>query len=330
MFRCTCALFYCLLSATAGTAATITITQVLDSNAFTAPGYTISSIQVTGINNSGAIAGTAVSDVAVTSYGLVRQPDASLSYFQPIPGAATTATSINNQGQIAGGVAGGPVPGTEPEQRYVRNADGSTLLFAGPSPDNTLLVPVALNDNGVVAFTPFPPIISFLGPPQGPFETLKLPPSGIISAINDQGTIIGQFSDGVNIHGFIRNADGSFTTIGFSNYVVPTAIDSFGDVVGYYLLNYPGGTPDNYPAAGFYRFANGDLVTFSAPARYTDFVGVNDLGQILGDYSDAGSYVNVGEHVFIAQVNPVLEPSTGFLCLLGICIFCCLRSTRAR
>jgi hypothetical protein len=94
-------------------------------------------------------------------------------------------------------------------------------------------------------------------------------------AINSSGVIVGYFTDGSGVeHGFIRAADGTFTTVDDppGTYTQITAINSLGLAAG-------NGTND----LGFVRYRSGNLGPLPvAGAKCVIPVAMNDVGQIAG------------------------------------------------
>ncbi len=94
-------------------------------------------------------------------------------------------------------------------------------------------------------------------------------------AINSSGVIVGYFTDGSGTeHGFIRAADGTFTTVDDppGTYTQITAINSLGLAAG-------NGTSD----LGFVRYRSGNLGPLPVEAAKCVIpVAMNDVGQIAG------------------------------------------------
>ncbi len=118
--------------------------------------------------------------------------------------------------------------------------------------------------------------------------------------INASGEITGVYSNAIGVvHGFIRAADGAFTTFDAPDAgstppgiegTIPIAIDTAGDVVGTYI-------DSNHAYHGFVRLASdGTITEFDATGapttvanRGTTVTGINDAGQVVGLYT-TGSY----------------------------------------
>jgi hypothetical protein len=134
--------------------------------------------------------------------------------------------------------------------------------------------------------------------------------------INDSGVIVGAYSVGNAIQGFIRHSDGTLAQISYpgSTSTVPESINNAGDVTGYYddpsgatngFLLTPGGNYTSFQvpnatqvlpfainnngwiagcagAQGFYRSPTGTVTSFSAPAGPSCVYGMNDSQTTVG------------------------------------------------
>lgn len=98
-----------------------------------------------------------------------------------------------------------------------------------------------------------------------------------LSGINDAGQIVGTYFDSVGQHGFLYS-NGKFTTIDFPGSAGSTLADRIndsGEIIGY------------APEKGF-LYSNGIFSTIEYPnpdTSYTEVTGLNDAGQIVGNYS---------------------------------------------
>ncbi len=112
------------------------------------------------------------------------------------------------------------------------------------------------------------------GPGQGTFPL----------AINRSGMIVGYFIDGSGMeHGFIRAADGAFTTVDVPGAMGTqiTTVNSLGLAAGFYFLATT--TP------GFLRYRNGAIGLLNDPGTsYTTPAAMNDKGQVAGDLGLSG------------------------------------------
>jgi hypothetical protein len=118
------------------------------------------------------------------------------------------------------------------------------------------------------------------------------------TSINLEGTITGQFTDtNGEIHGFLRAANGAFTTfdVPFGNVygTVPFSISLTGAITGYF-------NDVNGVSHGFLRAPNGVIATFDAPgALFTYPAAISLSGEVAGFLFDA----NFVEHGFIRTPN---------------------------
>src|SRR5271166_5598132 len=98
-------------------------------------------------------------------------------------------------------------------------------------------------------------------------------------AINRSGVIVGYFTDGSGTeHGFIRAADGTFTTVDVPGAMGTqiTTVNSLGLVAGFYYLATT--TP------GFLRYRNGAIGILNDPGTsFTTPTAMNDTGQVAGE-----------------------------------------------
>jgi probable HAF family extracellular repeat protein len=234
-----------------------------------------------GINDVGQIVGFYFDGMNV-GHGFLRDPSGSFTTID-VPGAMqTSANGINNFGQIVGR------PG------YLLTG-GSFTTIDVPGETNT-------SANGINSFGQIVggtgSLISgghgFLRDPSGSFTPIDVPGATGTEAfgINDGGQIVGtELNASGEQHGFLLTG-GSFT-----EFDVPVAqgINNAGEIVlfgaGQSLLRDPSGsfTPIDVPGAEF-----------------TGAFGLNNLGQIVGGFTDI-----TGEHAFLATpIAAVPEPDT--------------------
>lgn len=99
--------------------------------------------------------------------------------------------------------------------------------------------------------------------------------------INETGQIVGRYaSAGVN-HGFLRAANGDFTTIDYpgSNFSVASSINDRGDILGWYSL------PASPAVRHGFVFRNGEFTSFDPPgSTFTNPLGINNRGEITGRF----------------------------------------------
>ncbi len=145
-----------------------------------------------------------------------------------------------------------------------------------PSPDGTAITSAAINNNGDLAVTTFgagsergygSSYYRFSG---GNFTHFVYPGSlgGHANAINDSGQIVGEYYATLTQHyAYIRNPNGNFADLGPA--AGANGINNNGAVVG-----------DSY-----LRDATGNVTPIAFPgASSTSVEGVNDSGQVVGEY----------------------------------------------
>lgn len=146
-------------------------------------------------------------------------------------------------------IAGGCTDSTTPSAPARKFADGSAARDVGGATFTSLVVPGA---------------------------TFTLPLD-----INDHGVIVGRYAAAGRTHGFMRGADGSYSTLDFpgSNFSVAASISDSGAVAGWYTL----------PAAPAIRhgfmFKDGTFTTIDPPGSvFTNILGINERGDVSGRY----------------------------------------------
>jgi probable HAF family extracellular repeat protein len=198
----------------------------------------------------------------------------------PNVSAGTNARGINNAGQIVGTYFGGP----------------HGFLYSGGS-FATIDVPNAF------------------------------PGSSSASGINDAGQIVGDYTDASGRHGFLYS-NGSFTAIDDPNAfpgplglgTVATGINNAGQIVGFYYdrVLLPGGGATSRPHGLLYSGGSFTTIDVSnAIASSIMVFGINDAGQIVGNYSDA----SFGAHSFLATPVGTSVPEPASLALLASGLF---------
>lgn len=236
------------------------------------------------ITASGAITGS-YTDASGVTHGFLRRPGGNFTTFD-VPGStSTTATSITPGGVITGWYSDtvGNVHG------FLRDLGGSITSFDAPPGANILG--------------------SIYNNPSGP------PPS-----INPAGATAGTYVDSSFVeHGFLRTADGTFTTIDFPGafFTEALAINPAGEIVGdfcnaitcfqgflrtrdgtFTVINANAGIPSAInpagaitgtvltgPAGGFLQSPNGTFTVFNPPdSTSTVPTAINPAGAITGSY----------------------------------------------
>jgi hypothetical protein len=307
---------------------------------FEAPGAgdTPGSVQGTvgvGINDWGVVAGITRDDNNVR-HGYLRYPDGKYLLFDhPLAGSdgtqeqGTRVAGVNLWGAVVGSVRTAQtfdIPFVrDPDGTYHNvdfknfgGGDGSTINSWGVMNGQLLLT----TDNNSPAFLHFHGFIReadgriVLFDPPGSQDT-EIPNT----SLNDAGTITGDYwtcnSDlsSCSVHGFIRAADGSYTTFdvpgastdgidGGGTY--PQGISELGEVSGYFV-------DSNFIYHGFLRSPSGQIKTFDFPTTCTDTAqppadcayegttpaNVNVLGTVTGTY-----YGEDGNpHGFVREAN---------------------------
>ena len=223
-------------------------------------------------------------------------------------GSSTQARGINQQGDVVG-----------------LYADPSTGLFHGfrlsgkvfskiDFPGATQTYPRGINATGN--------IVGFFADSSGIFHGFLLSSAGYrqidvpgafsttARAITDNGMIVGDYSpDNVTIACYVLNG-GSFSTFSFPGETLNTCtgISRRGDVLGYYT------TTDDF---SFVRRL-GRFTPIGVPgAIFQDPLGMNDLDQVVGLYSDSNG-VQHGYMADIALVTNVDPPGASLSTARGI------------
>jgi uncharacterized membrane protein len=193
----------------------------------------------------------------------VRNPDGSFeTIVLPYSSTDSPASGINSEGEIVGSFYD---PSTNAAQGYLRSAAGVYSIIADP---------VNPNNSGA-------------------------------SGINDFGQIVGTYSDPVTniVHGFYRDAQGTYQTIDDPNeapgpdgleFTQLNALNNAGQMVGIYT--------DSVGQHGFVYTLGGTFTTIDVPnaqAGTTWASGINNLGEIVGWYSDTSNVL----HGFYRSAN---------------------------
>jgi len=121
-------------------------------------------------------------------------------------------------------------------------------------------------------------------PAAAKFITFQVPGATgtYVTAIANNGVVIGRFRDASGYHGYVRAVDGSIATIDVpgATGTYPAAINSDGTIVGIYTIK----ARSVHPQQGFIRTPDGQITVFQAPGagRYTNVVSITDTGWIAG------------------------------------------------
>jgi probable HAF family extracellular repeat protein len=197
-----------------------------------------------------------------------------------VPGARWTAAyGISSAGQIVGGFGASDAAG---ERHGFLLSGGSISTIDVPGSTDTIARGVNSRGQIVGAYLGTDGMQHGFRLSGGSYATIEVPQSnsGSAGGINDAGQIVGLSGTGAGASGFLF--DSSYTKIEYSNsnYVEPLGLNNLGDIVG--QLGGLGG-----PSQGFRR-AGGSfspLTLPNSPASW-DARGINDLGQIVGTFTD--------------------------------------------
>jgi hypothetical protein len=142
----------------------------------------------------------------------------------------------------------------------------------------------------------------FLRDASGAYTTIDVPNRSTTNAygINSLGEIVGATFD-PNL-GFLRDNSGAYTSFDAAgaNGTIAYGINGMGQIVGSANLGHE----------GFVRNADGTLTTFSTPGSNGFGWGINDSGEIVGQYQDGFGHVHGFEGTLSSSVAPVPEPPT--------------------
>lgn len=190
--------------------------------------------------------------------------------------AWTYAFGINDQGTIVGQYC--TISGGYDCHAYMRRRDGALSKIVGP--DGLVLeAAVGINSGGE--------IVGVLGDgcsfllSGGTFTRFCVPDSMTTHAtgINQQGDIVGVYSSASGPHGFLLR-DGVFTTIDCPDgQTTLRGVNAVGTVVGncYFGSEHPYGLSFVWRDGAFTEIAFPD-------ADFTEALGINDRGDVVGDY----------------------------------------------
>jgi hypothetical protein len=189
------------------------------------------------INTSGAVAGTFSDPQTGSVRGFLRTSGGSFFAFDAPNSTLTLPNGINPKGAITGYYGDGT-------HGFLRNPDSTIVTFA-PS-GSTSTVPTGINSEGTITGYYFDSIgqHGFLRAPNGTFKTFDFPvqpppftPGTFVYAINSAETVTGNYFGNNQYHGFLRTRNGTFTSFDpqdSQNTTMPTAINSAGEITGYY------------------------------------------------------------------------------------------------
>jgi probable HAF family extracellular repeat protein len=238
------------------------------------PGST--STTARSINNLGQIVGSFVDSTGTHAFLFNNGKFSTID----VPGSAwTIATGINNAGQIVGGYG----TGGETGNHGFLVSNGAFSTFDVPGSLDTIAY--GINNKGQIVGT-------YLGTDNfrhgfrlsgGNYALVEVPNSraGSARSVNDAGQIVGLSGFSAAAIGFVFS-DGSYSKVELSpnTYVEAIALNNLGDIAG------QEGGPQP-PFRGFIR--NGTersaIELPGAPFSW-NVQGINDLGQVVGEFSD--------------------------------------------
>jgi hypothetical protein len=250
---------------------------------------------VAGINDARDTTGSFATCDAISCniHGFVRDQHGKTSTFDP-PGAVETfAIGINNQGTVAGYY--NPNPQFTASHGFVRDKKGDITVFDAPGAGALGTYPTCINSSGEIAGIFWDALLmthGFIRDSSGNVIVFD-PPNSTgtgVWAVNDGGEIAGSFGspDQPFGRGFVRHQNGSFTVFDAPNAVETgvVGINNSSEVTGYFWESI-NGTP-----RGFFRDQNGRSTVFDAPSGYTVVTGINNRGDVLGQFLDASDHLN--------------------------------------
>jgi hypothetical protein len=123
------------------------------------------------------------------------------------------------------------------------------------------------------------------------------------SATNNWGSIVGSYNTSSAANGFKRWSNGGTIKLGFpgASSTFPTSINDFGMIVGNYFVG-PSGV--QLPQNGFIYY-QGRWATLNYPTSlFTDLVGVNNKGVIVGNATDLDLSFRYANGKFKTIVGP--------------------------
>lgn len=245
------------------------------------------------IRNDGALVGR-FKDSGGISQGFIQE-GTNRTVFNVTGTTATFAGGLDSAGRVAGFYRNATNPAVQ--HGFIRETNGSITTIDGPGQTTTYAW--RINDagqvNGYWFEDPFF-ITSFRRETNGALTTNVFagsPIGTVTRGMNDAGHTAGwKWDENFTLQGviFAGGATNVITVAGWE-HTLPGDINNLGEIAG---------TVNNAftTTAGFFRRANGDTVTFNPPgAVEVEVFGLNDLGQVVGEYADAGG----ARHGFIAQ-----------------------------
>jgi hypothetical protein len=261
------------------------------------------------INDSGQVTGRYYDSAGYHGYLDTNGTFSTFDY----PGAAAGTTSpvgINNAGQIVGtyqiaGVSYGFL-----------DTSGSFTTIHEPSGYGVV---TGINDSGQMVgyfgdFNGTPGVNHGFVDTAGTFTAIDVPtatgsPGTVGWSMNNLGDVVGYYSNSTGTHGF-SDTNGSITAIdvptGTTGTTLVLGVNDAGQIAGYY--NGGGSTH------GFVD-TNGSFASIDIPGASNTYIGdINNLGQIVGDYTDATGRL----HGFVGTPTSVPEPASLLVLSTGL------------
>jgi len=243
------------------------------------------------------------------------------SFDVPFPNSSNTkAFQINARGDIVGRFVDSSMGIPRGFHRY---NDGTYAPPIDAPVANTGTVARGINSAGDIAGKYFDPTFpslthGFVLTAAGKFTSFdvnvtgSIPGSTIANSINNVGQIVGNYGTfgsavgcGLTGHGYLRNTNGSITTIDFpTGSVIATfaqGIDDAGNIVGTYITAPTPPAPCSLNALvtahGYIRDSKGNFSSIDAPswtgAMETIVNRISDAGDVIGVYSTAQATLSV-------------------------------------
>ena len=225
----------------------------------------------------------------------VRQPQNFTVFDAPGAGTASGQGTISYDTNNSGVSTGVYFDSSYNSHGFVRAAEGTITTFDVDGPLSQTF-PDWMNDRGAIVgfyYNASAGITdAFLRKPSGRIVTFDALGGNstytLCNAINDAGTIVGQYGDSNGDHGFARARDGTITrfdapgaagTLGYFINIGGTIVGPYYDANGasHAYIRAPGGSFTEFDAAG----------AGTGSGQGTFALGVNKRGWVTGDYIDS-------------------------------------------
>ena len=228
-----------------------------------------------GVNASDTVVGSFQDLTTLINHGFQWSGGSGELY--DYPGASQTGLAAINDG----GVTVGSYTDSQGQSLGFLLKNGQAKSFSVGGAFNTF--PSGINNHNVIVGT----FEQFEGGPNTGFTmkgstvtTIQFPGAESTTplAVNDEGAVVGYYFDGSTEHGFLeyRNSYTKIEPAGASSSLA-RGINNAGEIVGEYRPSV------NADGEGF-TFLNGKFTSYVYPkATYTEFDGVNSLGDRTGD-----------------------------------------------